>query len=138
MALGQLKPLAAMNQWEWKQTMLNGCDLIDEFLKDLERPLINSAIMGNSFPRIANLQLLSKPVRRRVEVLVYAAAKWWRQSDIKPGMTTTKIHLGTDNTKRGTPFTVIAITTDKPLAQQTYLSLPECRTKSTELIVVRE
>ena len=138
MTLGQLKPMAAMNQWEWKQAMLNGCDLIDEFLKDLERPLINGAVVGKSFPKIANLQLLSKPARRRVDVLVYAGGKWWRQSDIKPGTTTTKIHLGNVSTKKGTRFTVIAITTDKPLGQQTYLNLPECRTKSKEVIVIRE
>jgi hypothetical protein len=41
MTLGELKPMAAMNQWEWKQTMLKGCDMIDEFLMDRERPSIN-------------------------------------------------------------------------------------------------
>jgi hypothetical protein len=137
MTLDQRKPMATMNQWEWKQTMLKGCDMIDEFLKDLERPSINNAIIGKSFPKTANLQLLSKPARRRVEVLVYARPRWWRQSGIQPGMSTTKIQLGNDSTKKGTPFTVIAITTDEPLAHQTYLSLPECRTKSEEFRLVR-
>lgn len=138
MTLGDLKPMAAMNQWEWKQTMLKGCDLIDDFLKDLERPSINRAVIGKSFPKIANLQLLAKPARRRVEVLVYSLDKrWWRQSGVKPGMTTTKIQLGNDSTKQGTPFNVIAITTDIPLPQQTYLSLPECRTKSREITLIR-
>jgi hypothetical protein len=137
MTLGELKPMAAMNQWEWKQTMLKGCDMIDDFLKNLERQSINSAVVGKSFPKKADLDLLSRPARRRVEVLVYAAPKWWRQSPIEPGITTTTIHLGNDSTKKGTRFNVIAMTTDKPLAQQTYLSLPECRTKSEEITLVR-
>jgi hypothetical protein len=137
MTLGDLKPMATMNQWEWKQTMLRGCELIDGFLKDLERPSIDGAIIGKSFPRIADLQLLARPARRRVEVLVYANKKWWRQSGVKPGVMRTRIHLGDNITKKGTRFNVIAITTDKPLAQPTYLSLPECRTKSKEFALVR-
>jgi hypothetical protein len=35
--------------------MLNGCDLIDEFLKDVERPLINGAVVGKSFPKNSTL-----------------------------------------------------------------------------------
>jgi hypothetical protein len=137
MTLGELKPMAAMNQWEWKQTMLKGCDMIDELLKDLERPSINRGIVGKSFPKIAEVQLLDKPARRRVEVLVYASQRWWRQSGVKPGMTTTKIHLGDNSTKKGTAFTVIAVTTDKALKESRYLSLPECRTKSQEFKLVR-
>jgi hypothetical protein len=93
--------MAAMNQWEWKQTMLKGCDLVDDFLKDIERPSSNSEIIGKSFPRIADLQLLVRPARRRVEVLVYANKKWWRQSCIRPGMVSTKIHLGNVDTIKG-------------------------------------
>jgi hypothetical protein len=138
MTLGDLKPMAAMNQWEWKQTMLKGCDMIDGFLKDLERPSINKAVIGKSYPKIANLQLLAAPARRQVEVLVYSPdKKWWRQASVKPGMTTAKVHLGNDSTKKGTPFTVVAMTTDQPLSQQTYLNLPECRTKSKEITLVR-
>jgi hypothetical protein len=70
-------------------------------------------------------------------VLVYANKKWWPQSGVKPGMMTTRIHLGDNITKKGTPFTVIAVTTDKPLAQATYLSLPEYRTKSKEFTLIR-
>jgi hypothetical protein len=137
MTSGELKPMVAMNQWEWKQAMLKGCDMIDEFLRDLERPLIDNAVVGKSFPKTGNLQLLAKPARRRVEVLVYAGQKWWRQAAIQPGMTTAKIHLGNDTAKQGTPFTAIAITSDKPLGQLTYLSLPDCRTKSKEFTLVR-
>jgi TIR domain len=136
-AMGELKAMTKMNQWEWKQTMLNGCDLIDKFLKDRERPLINSDVVGRSFPKISDMKLLSEPARRPVEVLVYEGAKWWRQPLIKPGMTTTKIYLGNESTKKGTQFTVVAITVDKPLANQTYLNLPEYRTKSKEFTLVR-
>jgi hypothetical protein len=137
MTLGELKPMAAMNQWEWKQTMLKGCDMIDALLKELERPSINSAVVGKSYPRIAKLQLLSKPARRRVEVLVYGDQRWWRQLAVDPGGTTTRIHLGNDSTKVGTEFAVIAMTTDKPLSHATYLSLPESRTKSDQFALVR-
>lgn len=138
MSLGDLKAMSAMTSWEWKQTMLKGCDMIDGFLKELERPVINQAVIGKAFPKIANLQLLAKPARRRVEVLVYSAdKKWWRQSAVDAGKTNAKIQLGNDSTKKGTAFTVIALTADQPLAQQTYLSLPECRTKSKEINLLR-
>src|SRR5271168_1144800 len=51
MTLGELKPMAAMNQWEWKQTMLKGCEMIDDLLKNLERPSINGTVVGKSFPK---------------------------------------------------------------------------------------
>jgi hypothetical protein len=138
MTLGDLKPMAAMNQWEWKQTMLKGCDMIDGFLKDLERPSINSAVVGKSFPMISELPLLARPARRRVEVLVYAAdRKWWRQSGINAGKSTAKIQLGIKTTTKGARYTVVALTTEKPLTQQTYLNLPDYRTKSKEITLVR-
>lgn len=103
--------------------------MIDEFLKDLERPTMNYAISGKSFPKIADIPLLTKPARRRVEVLVYADdKKWWRQSGVDIGKNTAKIQLGTDTTKKGARYSIVAMTTEKPLAQQTYLNLPEYRT----------
>lgn len=138
MTLGGLKPMSQMNQWEWKQTMLRGCDMIDDFLKELERPSVNQAIEGKSFPKTAEIPLLTKPARRRVEVLVYAAdKKWWRQSGVAVGKRTARIQLGTDTTKPGTRYSVIAMTTERPLAHQTYLSLPEYRTKSREITLIR-
>jgi hypothetical protein len=138
MTLGNLEPLSKMTDWRWKETMLRGCDMIDEFLKNLERPVINTAVRGRSFPRIAeNVPLLAKPARRDVEVLVYAAPKWWRQRPIKKDTTEAKLYLGDGKTKSGTKFTVIAMTTDKPLSQQTYLNLPEHRTKSGEVTFIR-
>jgi hypothetical protein len=63
-----------------------GCDMIDDFLKELERPAVNQAIEGKSFPKIAEIPLLNKPARRRIEVRVYAAdKKWWRQSGVAVG-----------------------------------------------------
>jgi hypothetical protein len=38
---------------------------------------------------------------------------------------------------KGVKFTVIALTTDEPLSQQTYLSPPEHRTKSEEITLIR-
>lgn len=63
--LGDLKPLARMSPWEWKETMLRGCGMIDEFLKDLERPVINPASASKKHPRVSEIALLSKPARRR-------------------------------------------------------------------------
>ena len=112
--------------------------MIDDFLKGLECPAINSAVIGKSFPKVSEIPLLAKPARRRVEVLVYSAdKKWWRQSGIIAGNTSAKIQLGNDTTKKGTRYTVVAMTTDQPLTQQTYLSLPDCRTKSEEIALVR-
>ena len=111
---------------------------MDEFLKELERPAINPAITGKAHPRVSNISVLAKRARRRVEVLVYSAdKKWWRQAPVEAGQTATKIHLGNKQTKAGTRFAVMALTTDQPLTRQTYLSLPDCRTKSAEITLTR-
>jgi len=104
-----------------------------------ERPVINPAAARNRYSRVSEVPLLKKPARRRTEVLVYATAdkKWWRQSPVEPGKTTTKIHLGNDKTATGTRFSVLAMTTDEPLTRQTYVSLPDCRTKSEEIVLTR-
>jgi hypothetical protein len=128
---GNLEPMSKMTDWQWKETMVRGCGMIDEFLKKRECPIINPAVKGKSFPKlIENLQLLAEPARRDVEVLVYAGNKWWRQSRVKAGMSTTRIHLGNDQTKKGTKFTVMAMTSEQPLTQQTYSNPPDHRTKS--------
>jgi hypothetical protein len=138
MTLGELQPMSKLSPWQWMETMLRGCDMIDEFLKDLERPAINPAVIGKSFAKIAEIPLLAKPARRRVEVLVYTGdKKWWRQSGVSAGGTSAKIQLGKDATKKGTRFTIVAMTTDHPLAEQTYLSLPDYRTRSKEITLVR-
>ncbi len=138
MSLDSLEPMSKMTDWKWKATMVQGCDLIDEFLKTLERPVINPAVKGKPFPRIATVPLLAKPARRRVEVLVYSSErKWWRQSGLRPGETMAKIHLGNESTKRGTKYTIVALTTETPLSNQTYLNLPDYRTKSEEITLVR-
>jgi hypothetical protein len=53
------------------------------------------------------------------------------------GETTAKIQLGNDRTKPGTKFTVVAMTTERPLSGQTYLNLPDYRTISDEITLVR-
>lgn len=137
MSNGNLEPMAKMTDWQWKETMVRGCGMIDEFLKGLERPIINPAVKGKSFPMLVEkFPLLAKPARRDVEVLVYAGNKWWRQSRMKVGMNATRIHLGTDQTKKGTEFPVVAMTSERPLVQQTYSNLPAHRTKS-EVTLIR-
>jgi hypothetical protein len=100
--------------------------------------VLNTAAIGKSFPRVSQIPILARPARRRIEVLVYSAdKKWWRQSAVEPGKTSARIHLGNDRTCQGERYTAIAMTTDKPLAQQTYLSLPDCRTKSPKFTLIR-
>ena len=139
MTLGKLEPMSKMTNWQWKETMLKGCEMIDDLLKILERPTINPAIKGKSFPKITDkLPLLAKPSRRDVEVLVYSPdKKWWRQTPVMAGTIETKIYLGNDQTKKGAKFTVVALTTEQPLRSQNYLNLPDYRTKSDEIILVR-
>jgi len=128
MTLGDLKSMAQMSQWEWKQTMLKGCDMIDEFLKDLEAPIVNHKIIAKPFPRVSCIQILAKPSRRRVEILVYSTDKrWWRQAPIEAGKLETRIYLGNEVTAKKTRFKIVAMTTEQPLTSQTFLSLPEHR-----------
>jgi hypothetical protein len=140
MSLGNLEPMTKMTDWQWKETMVRGCGMIDEFLKDLERPSINAAVVGKSFAMLTEkLPLLNKPARRSVEVLVYSTdRKWWRQWGVTAGQSTTKIQLGNDQTKKGTKFTVVAMTTEQPLKERNFSNLPESRTRSEEITLFRE
>lgn len=138
MTLGDLKPLAKMSQWEWKETMLRGCGMIDDYLKNLERPVIDQGVAGKRYPRVSSISLLAKPARRQTEVLVYSPdKKWWRQAPIEPGKTATKIYLGNERTKPGMCFPVVAMTTEKPLTRQTFPSLPDSRTLTKEISLIR-
>jgi hypothetical protein len=51
MTLGELEPMAKMSQWQWKQAMLRGCDMIDGFLKDLERHTGSALRSAGGAPR---------------------------------------------------------------------------------------
>ncbi len=138
MTNGELRALSAMTPWEAKQTMLRGCEMLDDFLKQLEVPALNTRVNGTAHPRVSKVPLLATPARRRVEVLVYSRARrWCRQASIAPGGTTTTIHLGDEKTPRGTTYPVIAMTTEAPLTRQTYANLPDYRTKTKELQLVR-
>lgn len=138
MTLNKLEPMSKLNTWEWQQTMLHGCDMIDRFLKELERPVINPAVVNRAFPNPSAIKLLAEPARRPVEVLVYSAGKkWWRQAPIATGACVTKIHLGNNDTIKGAKFSVVAMTTEEPLTQQTYLNLPDYRERSKEFRLIR-
>jgi len=54
-----------------------------------------------------------------------------------PAENIAKIQLGNDATKKGTKYTIVAMTTEGPLSQQTYSNLPDYRTKSEEITIVR-
>ena len=126
MTIDRLEPMSKMTDWKWKETMLRGCDMIDDFLKKLERPVINPAVKGKPFPRIANVHLLAKPAVRRVEVLVHPPeGKWWRQSGVRQGETVAKIYLGNEGNKTGTKFSIIAMTTETSTQQSNVSKPPE-------------
>jgi hypothetical protein len=137
---GDLKPMSSMTDWQWKQAMVNGCQMIDnDCIRPLETPIIHpDAKRKPSLPRVArNFPLLEKPACRDTEVLVYAG-KWWRQETVKRGSCTTTIHVGDEKTKSGTEFQVIALTTELPLTEQTYVNLPDHRTHSEQIVLKRE
>jgi TIR domain len=138
--LGDLKPLSSLTDWEWQETMVHGCGMIDDCEKTFEQPVINPDINNKSFDkRTKDLRLLAKPARRDVEVLVYSAdKKWWRQSRLKAGSSTTTLYLGDEQTKPGTSFKVIALTTDQPLMEPNYLNVPRHRTKTIEITLFRK
>ncbi len=135
---GTLIAMSSMTDWQWQKAMVKGCEMIDDFVKPLERPVIHpSAKKMPCLPRIAkDFLLLEKPARRDVEGLVYAG-KWWRQSVVRRGSCTTTVYLGDDKTKPGEEFKVIALTTDFPLTEKSYLNLPDHRTKSEEITLKR-
>ena len=134
----ELEPMLKMTPWQWKQTMVNGCGMIDEFLKGLEQPQIDRALDGKSFPTEQQIPLLVKHARRAVEVLVHTHdGKWWRQAPIKVGAKATKIYLGNAATKKGARYKIVAMTTESPLKQQTYLNLPDSRRRSPEITLIR-
>jgi hypothetical protein len=53
------------------------------------------------------------------------------------GEKATKIHVGDAATKKGAKYEIVAMTTERPLTQQTYLSFPDYRTKSSEITLIR-
>jgi hypothetical protein len=136
---GNLKPLSDMKNADWQRAMICGCEMVDDYLRKKERPIIHAnakkkPLLGLSTP---DFQILEKPPRRRVEVLVYAGGQWWKQGGVNPGSKSTKITLGDKNTKAGAEFKVAIITTDQPLHEQAYLNIPNHRTKQ-EIILKRK
>jgi hypothetical protein len=76
------KSMAEMTDWQWKKTMVEGCEMIDQFLKERERPIINAQVSKRAWPRVAeNVPLLVEFSRRdsrssrlsRLEKMVEAA-----------------------------------------------------------------
>jgi len=139
MTLGNLTPLSSLTDWQWKETMVHGCGMIDDFFMSLEKPIIAPSAKNQVLAkRTKNFELLAKPARRFVEVLVHSYdKKWWRQWGVQAGSCTTTIQLGNDDTKSGTVFKVIALTTYEPLTENTYLNVPDHRTKSEEITLRR-
>jgi hypothetical protein len=139
MKVQTLKPMAAMTDWQWQETMVHGCGMIDDFLKKLEQPAIDQDVKGKKLKKwTEKFPLLAKPARRETEVLLYSQdKKWWRQSPVKANSRTTTIHLGSDDTKPGTSFKLVALTTYTPLTERNYLNIPDHRTKSEEITLYR-
>jgi hypothetical protein len=139
MKVGQLRPMSSMTDWEWKTVMVHGCGMIDDCFKKMETPDIDPGAKNRRLSQCTkDFVLLSRPARKRVEVLVYSPdKKWWKQPAINPGSRSATIYVGDANTKSGTGFKVVALTTAKPLADRHYLNIPEHRTKSEEITLFR-
>jgi hypothetical protein len=137
---GNLKPLSSMTDWEWKSVMVAGCGMIDDYFKEKETPDIDPSVNGQALEkRTTNFTLLATPAQRFVEVLVYSSdKKWWTQWGVKAGSRTTTIQLGNDKTSTGTEFKVVALTTDTKLREDTYLNIPDHRTRSAEITLYRK
>jgi hypothetical protein len=136
---GNLKPLSEMRDAEWQRSMIRGCEMIDDYIRQKEKPVLHNEVKKKpSLGQITkDYELLAKPSRRRIEVLVYGGGKWWKQDGINPGSTKTRIVLGDSKTKSGAEFKVIVITTDEPLTETTYPNIPNLRTKQ-EFILKRK
>ena len=135
------KPLNGMGEFAYKAALLQLVQSIDDLIKVAERPVINKGLKGKKLEREQrSLQVLAKPAKRETEVLLFCGdGKWHTQSRVAKGSMTSRCWIGDDkHTKPGNTFTITAITRQERLPPgSSYLSIPEYRTKSEDVTVVR-
>jgi hypothetical protein len=132
--------LSSLTEPKWKAKMLIATDMIDDAFKYLEKPEIHpSARNAKVEGYTERFELLAKPARRQVWVLVYSPdKKWWVQGAIPKGGTKAKLWAGDAKTKAGTQFQVVAVTSDRPLSERHYLGVPKGRTESETITITRK
>jgi hypothetical protein len=140
--VNELKPLMDMSEHGWKDTLCKLARRIDELERVAETPVVNPALNGRALKQTEpKLQVLAKPARREVEVLVYSGnKKWYAQRKVAKGSMTADCWIGDEkHTKPGDTFKIIAITRDGPPLKvgSSHLDIPWYRSKSAELTVKR-
>lgn len=136
------KPLNGMDEYGYKGALCQLCKRIDDLVKVAEKPVINKELEGKKLQREQrSLQVLSKPAKRETELLLFCGdGKWHTQSRVTKGSMTARCWIGDDkHTKSGSKFTITAITRQQRLAPgSSYLNIPDYRTKSEDVTIVRE
>lgn len=133
------KPLDSLSASQQKTALKTVVQKIDAAWQTYERPRINKGLIGHKMNRVEpSLHVLSMPARRRTEVFVHSesAKAWWHQGSIMPGKTHGKCCFGDEKTRPGTPFKIVALTTDEKVGGRTE-RLPRHRTRSADVAVVR-
>jgi len=142
-ALPTSAPLEGMRDAERSAALRRLCEKMKAAWLEYERPLINPALAGVRVKRkMENLPVLKSPARRRVEVFVRAdnSADWYHQGPIREGQAGRTCYFGTDKTKPGTGYHIVALTTDLAVPHQggqPPKPLPKERTRSRETRVIR-
>ncbi len=135
-------PLNSMSEYAYQAALYQACDRIDAIVLGKEKPVINKALNRQRFDRIQKkLQVLSAPAMRDTHVLLQAGGKWYTQGKIPKGGTTCDIWVGDDKfAKPGDEYKLVAITrkAEENLKSGVYDAIPEFRTKSDEITLVRK
>ena len=121
------------------------CRKAEAAWKASERPSMALALQGRKVQfKMEMLKLLTRPTMRRAEVFVRAdrSNDWYHTGAVLPGSVGCTCYFGTDRTKPGTGFHIIAITTDSPVPHQHGKPTkpwpwPGTRTRSEEVRVIR-
>jgi len=135
-------PLDALSESKKNQALKVLCQKMKQSWLDYERPKINANLGGKKVHPKENVQVLSSPATRRVEVFVRPdnSPDWYHQGSIPDGHVSRMCHFGNEKTKPGTGYHMVAITTDAPVTGQggkPMQSLPKLRTRSAPVRVVR-
>jgi TIR domain len=141
-ALPVSRPLEAMTKAEKSAALKKLCEKIAKALKDAEVPYINWALNGTKVAgRVENMKVLARPALRRTEIFVRPenTELWYHQGSVMPGKDGRTCYFGNEKTRAGSPYRIIASTTDAapPPPKGKPAPLPKYRTISKEIRVIR-
>lgn len=143
-ALPTSAPLEGMREAERSAALRGLCEQMKAAWLAYERPVINPALNGMRVRRkMENLAVLKSPARRRVEVFVRAdnSGDWYHQGPIREGQVGRTCFIGSEKTKPGTGYHIVALTTNVAVPHQggkPTKPLPKERTRSAEARVIRQ